>query len=85
MRCLLILGSIHIVMKSEKLLKSEGMEVDLVPIPREIGSDCGVAIDLPFESRETAIRLLEKSGISIVACFRKKNGRCEEIRRVEER
>jgi hypothetical protein len=77
MRCILLLGSIHIVMRSEKLLKGEGIEVDLVPVPREVSSDCGVAIDVPLESRKTALALLEKGGISVLACFLKGNGRFE--------
>ncbi len=48
-RCLLVFQSVHQVMKAEKLLKGQGVKVDLIPMPREISSDCGVAIELPSQ------------------------------------
>jgi hypothetical protein len=32
------------VLKSEKLLKAAGITVKLVPVPRQISSNCGIAI-----------------------------------------
>jgi hypothetical protein len=56
-------------MKAEKLLKGKGMKVDLIPVPREISSDCGVAIELPAESEERALLILRENGISVVECY----------------
>jgi hypothetical protein len=39
-------------MRAEKLLKGKGMKIDLIPVPREISSDCGVAIELPLGERD---------------------------------
>jgi len=70
MRCIFIFESVHQVMRAEKVLKGKGMAVDLIPVPREISSDCGVAIELPDELREEARHLFEQNGISIVKCYR---------------
>ncbi|OGP62799.1 MAG: hypothetical protein A2170_16585 [Deltaproteobacteria bacterium RBG_13_53_10] len=75
MRCVLIFGSVHVVMRSEKILKEKGVSVDLIPVPREVSSDCGVAVEIPVDRREEALSLLEEKGITIVACFLKENGR----------
>ena len=75
MKCVFLFGSIHHVMKAEKLLKGEGMEVDLIPVPREISSDCGVAIELPSGLKENVLRLFKENKISILKCYTKAGGR----------
>ena len=71
MKCVFLFGSIHRVMRAEKMLKGKGMEIDLIPVPREISSDCGVAIELPLGLRGKALSLLEENGISILECYTK--------------
>jgi hypothetical protein len=81
MKCLFLFGSVHQVMRAEKLLKGMGMEVDLIPVPREISSDCGVAIELPLGLKEEAVQLFEENKISILECYtRKQGGRVEKWR-----
>ncbi len=51
-KILLTFASIHYVLKAEKLLKAQGIPLDMVPVPKEISSDCGMALvieekDLP--------------------------------------
>jgi len=40
----LLFDSIHYVMKAEERLKKAGIVIDLVPVPKEISSDCGMCI-----------------------------------------
>ena len=70
-RCLLVFLSVHQVMKAEKLLKHQGVNVDLIPLPREISSDCGVAIELPVAMMEEALGFLKQNGLSIHGCYTK--------------
>ncbi len=56
-KCLFVFSSVHQVMKAEKILKDQGYSVDLVPMPREISSDCGVAVELPIELHEEVFGL----------------------------
>jgi hypothetical protein len=74
MTCVFILSSIHRVMKAEKLLKKKGFDVDIIPIPREISSDCGVAIELPVETREEALRLMNENRIPPYECYTRRDG-----------
>jgi len=69
MKSVFVFESVHRVMKAEKLLKGKGIKVDLIPVPREISSDCGVAIELSADSEEEAFHLLEENKVSILECY----------------
>jgi len=75
MKCVILFHSIHQVMRVEKILKGKGVQVDLIPVPREISSDCGVAIELHLESKEEALRLIEESKIPIIECYTRVKGK----------
>jgi hypothetical protein len=74
MKCVVIFSSIHQVMRAEKFLKGKGIKIDLIPVPREISSDCGVAIELPLEVRENVLHLFEENKIRILECYTKAEG-----------
>jgi len=44
-RCTVILYSIHNVLKAEKVLKKANVHFDLIPVPRGLSSDCGMAVE----------------------------------------
>ncbi len=80
MRCILILQSVHQVMRAEKILKGKGIKVDLIPVPREISSDCGVAVELSMDLRGEVLRILEESKLRIIECYvRDDEGRFERV------
>jgi hypothetical protein len=58
-------------MKAEKLLKGKGIKIDLIPVPREISSDCGVAVELYEDSEAEALGILTENRISILECYTK--------------
>jgi len=43
-KIIFIFDSIHYVLKAEKALKKENIPCELIPVPREISSDCGMAL-----------------------------------------
>ena len=43
---IIIMDSIHYILKAEKILKNNGLNVDLIPVPKEIHSNCGNAIEI---------------------------------------
>ena len=69
MKCVFLFESVHRVMRAEKLLKEKGIKMDLIPVPREISSDCGVAIELSADSEKEASHLLEENKVSILECY----------------
>ncbi len=84
MKYVFLFESVHRVMKAEKLLQGKGIKVDLIPVPREISSDCGVAIELSIESEEKALLFLGEHKITILECyFRDKSGRFEKKKEIQ--
>jgi hypothetical protein len=69
MRCILILQSVHQVMRAEKILKGTGIKVDLIPVPREISSDCGVAVELSMDLKDAVLQVLEENRLQVIECF----------------
>lgn len=43
---ILTFANTHNVLKAEKLLLSRGVSLEIIPTPRDISSDCGMAIRL---------------------------------------
>jgi uroporphyrinogen-III synthase len=71
-------------MRTEKLLKEKGIEVDLIPVPRDISSDCGIAVELLKESEERALLILRENRISVTECYTKDSrGRFEKRKEVQ--
>lgn len=66
-------NSTHHAIKSEKILKEEGIELRMIPTPREITASCGLSIK--FEEKDlVAVKdimsaLTEKEGISIKGIY----------------
>jgi hypothetical protein len=71
MKCVLVFESVHRVMRAEKLLKGKGIKIDLIPVPREISSDCGVAIELSGDSETEALLILRENRILVLDCYTK--------------
>ncbi|MBF0474809.1 MAG: DUF3343 domain-containing protein [Deltaproteobacteria bacterium] len=68
--CVAILDSIHYILKAEKILKAKEMPHEIVPVPREISSDCGMAILFDCALLTELRRILSEAGIRIRGAFR---------------
>lgn len=58
-----IFNSVHKVMKAEKLLKQEKLPMLLIPAPRSLSSDCGLAIRYAGPDRERLESLLSAASL----------------------
>ncbi len=58
-----IFHSIHRVMKAEKVLKLEGADILLIPVPRQLTSDCGLAIRYPEPERSRVLQVLRREDL----------------------
>lgn len=72
--CVAIFHSIHRVMKAEKLLKAEGQEILLIPVPRQLSSDCGLAIRFSLVHRSGLEKVLDGAGLAIAEIWCKQDG-----------
>jgi hypothetical protein len=59
----LIFRGTHQVLSAEKRLKREGVSMRLIPVPRLLTSDCGLAIRIPLSERERVRGILAAAGI----------------------
>lgn len=60
MNYILIFNSVHKVMKAEKILKSSGVSFKTIPVPRQLSSDCGLAIRVTGFILEKILQILLK-------------------------
>ena len=49
-------------MKAEKTLKAAGLDVRLMPVPRQLSSDCGLSIMCHLRDREAIEQALDEAG-----------------------
>lgn len=59
-----IFHNIHRVMKAEKLLKEARLAILLIPVPRQLSSDCGLALRFSETQRAAVLELLQREGLS---------------------
>ncbi len=63
-RHLLLFQSTRAVIRGERLCRSRDVYCKVVPVPRTISSECGMAIEIRPEDREQIIALLAEAEIS---------------------
>ena len=44
----------------EKILKEEGLEIKMMPVPRHVSSDCGSCVKIRAEDRDRVLEILER-------------------------
>jgi len=69
-----IFHSVHKVMKAEKLLKLARVEMMLIPVPRELSSDCGLAIRFAEAVEPQVLAVLEEAELPPVELYVKVDG-----------
>lgn len=50
---------------AEKALIRAGIKCALIPVPRELSTDCGIAMRFDWPDRENVIRILQEAGVEI--------------------
>ena len=58
---ILIFRGTHQVLSAEKRLKGGLVPVRLIPVPRRLTSDCGLAIRIPLDQRDRAREILYRA------------------------
>ena len=67
---ILIFRGTHQVLSAEKRLKKGGVTMRLIPVPRRLTSDCGLAIRIPVAERRRARALLAAAKLLPVSAHR---------------
>ena len=61
--CLITFYSTHHVLKGEKVLLENGIDVSVIPMPREFSSNCGIALSLAWEDSKAASDVFSNIGL----------------------
>jgi hypothetical protein len=63
---ILLVSSTNQALRVEKLLQTAGIACKLIPVPRQISSDCGVCVRVHRDEGETAHQVLASAGLEIL-------------------
>jgi hypothetical protein len=74
-----IFNSVHKVMKAEKLLKKESIPMLLIPAPRSLSSDCGLAIRYAAADRQRLESLLSAASLLPEEIYLKSGERFDKV------
>jgi len=66
----LVFYSTHHLLRAEKALRGANLVCRLVPIPRQITSDCGMAVSFAEEDLERVQILLDRLGVAHSGIYR---------------
>jgi hypothetical protein len=55
---LAVFNSAHRVMKAESILKSRGFSILLIPAPRQLMTDCGLALRIGSDIKDEVMQIL---------------------------
>ncbi len=61
---ILVFRGTHQVLSAEKQLRKGGVPMRLIPVPRHLTSECGLAIRIPLAERDRAREILSASRLS---------------------
>ena len=64
-----IFDSIHYVLAAERLFKARGLWCDLVPAPRELSADCGMAFEFRADDLDSVREVLRDPELRVKAVY----------------
>ena len=67
-----IFHSIHKVLKAEKILKSAKVDFLLIPVPRQLTADCGLALRFSPEVKDELLAVLADENLVPVELHQRK-------------
>ncbi|HOQ29048.1 MAG TPA: DUF3343 domain-containing protein [Armatimonadota bacterium] len=63
---LLLVGSTQRALRAEQLLQEAGIACKLIPVPRQIRSDCGLCLRVAHADSAAALQVLRAAGLDEV-------------------
>ncbi|MCX5707919.1 MAG: DUF3343 domain-containing protein [Candidatus Omnitrophica bacterium] len=63
--CVITFSAVYHALKAEKHFKGLGFKVKLIPVPRQISSNCGIALEFNFRDRERLAAVIQGARLAI--------------------
>jgi uncharacterized SAM-binding protein YcdF (DUF218 family) len=57
----ILVNSTSHALRAEKLLRKAGIRCKLIPVPRQLSSDCGVCVRIAQPDREASLQVLRQA------------------------
>lgn len=70
MAMLFLFESTRVVIKAEEALRDSKIPCKVVPVPRDVSSECGMALDVDSDRCENAIQVLSAMNIRAIPAER---------------
>jgi methionine synthase II (cobalamin-independent) len=67
---ILVFSSQTEVLNAEDVLEAAGLDFSLIPVPKAINPNCGLALRLQDEAEEAARLALRRAGLAIAASYK---------------
>ena len=65
----ILVYSTSYALRVEKVLVGVGISCKLIPVPRQLSSDCGVCVRIERADREAALVAVEAAGVEIEGVY----------------
>lgn len=61
--------SISLALRAERVCQKAGLQVKLIPTPRELSSDCGTALRFSWDERATVEKTLSDAHVEVEGTY----------------
>ncbi|MDR1297817.1 MAG: DUF3343 domain-containing protein [Deltaproteobacteria bacterium] len=68
---ILVFASNTLILNAEDLLEERGLPFTLVPVPKEVNPNCGLAISFVESDRDLILPVLEAAGLRPATAYRR--------------
>ena len=69
MKYVMTFDSVYFAMKAAKILKDQGVDLRLIPTPRQISSDCSIALEVFTDNQEKTKEFLKAQNCRIAGVY----------------
>lgn len=70
---IVLMASVHAHMRMENLLEKEGIQFDTLVKPRQLGTDCGMALGIRYQDIKRVEQVADSRKAQIYGIFFKEN------------
>jgi len=67
---IVLFHSTSAAIRAEKVTQQAGLKVKLIPVPRQLSSDCGISLRFEWEQVDAVRAVLEAKGVEIQGIHR---------------
>ena len=67
---LLVFGTVQRVMRAERAARKQDLDVDVIPAPRAVSSECGMVLEARSDQARNLLAVIEAAGLALQSAWR---------------